>query len=323
MNRYTRSTAGLWAMLCCIPVTLCQTPVAPMTAAPAGMTVANLPAHKLGQEDLIGVTVYDAPELTRTVRVAQDGTIRLPMLKQPIPAAGKMPSELEAAIAHALEGEEILVSPVVTVTVVEYQSRPISVAGAVKSPTTFQANGSVTLLEAITRAGGLAPNAGVEVLVSRAEPGSEKRLTQRVAVKALIDQADAAANMPLRGGEEIRVPEVGRVFLIGNIKKPGGYPVRDGSETTLLKMLAEAEGLTPFASKVAFIIRQVEPGTPKQEIPVELSKILKRKTGDVPLNANDIVYVPDDSGRRISVTALEKIVSFGSATASGVLVWGR
>lgn len=287
---------------------------------------ANLPAQKIGANDLIAISVYDAPELTRTVRVSADGYIRLPMLKQRLRAEGRLPAELEAAIAEALQAEQILVDPVVTVTVVEYQSRPIRVAGAVKNPITFQAVGEVTLLEALTRAGGLTPEAGPEILVSRrvSDPQEGSQLvTQRVAVKALIDAADPEANLRLFGGEEIRVPEAGKVYVVGNVKKPGAYPVGEPSEATVLRMLALAEGLAPYAQKQAFIIRRDERTGAKYEIPVELRKILERKAPDVPLLANDILYIPDNSGRRATVTALDRIAGFGAATASGILIWRR
>ena len=104
------------------------------------------------------VQVYASPELSRSVRVGADGMLRLPMLKQRIKAEGLMPADLEASIAKALEEEGLIVDPLVTVTVMEYSSQPISVAGAVKDPLTFQASAPVTLLEAITRAGGLTPD---------------------------------------------------------------------------------------------------------------------------------------------------------------------
>src|SRR5712692_1771319 len=92
----------------------------------------NLPAQKIGADDLVAISVYDSPELTRTVRVSGEGQIRLPMLHKTIQAAGLVPGELETAIVQALRAEQILVDPVVTVTVAEYRSRPISVVGAVK-----------------------------------------------------------------------------------------------------------------------------------------------------------------------------------------------
>src|SRR5581483_11460025 len=113
---------------------------------------ANLPAQRIGANDLIAITVYGSPELTRTLRVGAEGQVRLPMLKQSIRAAGRMPAELEAVIAAALQSEQLLVDPLVTITVVEYKSRPISVMGAVRKPLTFQATGELTLLEALARA---------------------------------------------------------------------------------------------------------------------------------------------------------------------------
>src|SRR5437868_1813700 len=90
----------------------------------------NLPSQKLGIDDLLAISVYAAPELTRTVRVEADGTIRMPMLTQGVAVAGLFPRDVEGALAEALKSEQILVDPVVKVTVAEYHSRPISVMGA-------------------------------------------------------------------------------------------------------------------------------------------------------------------------------------------------
>jgi hypothetical protein len=87
--------------------------------------------------------------------------------------------------------------------------------------------------------------------------------------------------------------------------------------------LALAEGLAPFATKRAYIYRQDAATGSKHEIAIELNKILNRKAPDVPLQPEDIFYIPDNTGRRITVNALERIAGFGSSTASGVLVWRR
>src|SRR5438552_1947791 len=83
----------------------------------ADPAATNLPAQKIGADDLLAVSVYDAPELTRTVRVGTDGTIRLPMLKQRIKVEGLMPSDVEGAVAGALKDEELIINPFVSVTV--------------------------------------------------------------------------------------------------------------------------------------------------------------------------------------------------------------
>jgi polysaccharide export outer membrane protein len=243
------------------------------------------------------------------------------MLKQRIKAEGLMPGELETAIASALVAEQLIVDPFVTVTIAEYNSRPISVAGAVKQPLTFQASGPVTLLEALTRAGGLAPEAGSEILVSRAQSspdGSVTALVQRILVKGLIDAADPTLNISLIGGEEIRVPEAGRVYVIGNVKKPGAFAVQDGVESTVLKMLALSEGLMPYASKDAYIYRREANGS-KNEIQIPLGKIMERKAPDAPLLANDILYVPDNKGRRMTLGALEKVMAFGAGAGTALI----
>jgi polysaccharide export outer membrane protein len=296
-----------------------------LAVAASQLPSTNLPAQKIGPNDLIAISIYDAPELTRTVRVSADGRIRLPMVKQTVKVEGLLPSQVESAVANVLKAEQILTDPIVTITIVEYHSRPISVAGAVKNPVTFQAIGPVTLLEAVTRAGGLNPDAGSEILVTRSQPregDTPISLTQRIAVKSLIDGADPEANVKLTGGEEIRIPEVGKVFVVGNVKRPGAFAVQDGSETTVLKMLAMAEGLQPYAAKQAYIIRSDDQTSVKNEIAIELKKIMERKAPDVQLLANDILYIPDNSGRRATMRALERITGFGAATASGVIIWG-
>jgi polysaccharide export outer membrane protein len=305
-----------------LPVAFAQ--IQPIATAPE-IQGPNLPAQPIGANDLIAVSVYDAAELTRTVRVSADGFIRLPMLKKRVKAQGLMPAELESAIAKALQDEQIIVDPFVTVTVAEYNSHPISVAGAVKQPLTFQATGPVTLLEAITRAGGLAPEAGPEILVTRTQPGppdgASSALAQRILVKGLIDAADPALNIVLTGGEEIRVPESGKVYVIGNVKMPGAFPVGDGTESTILKMLALSQGLAPYAAKEAYIYRREGNGS-KNEIPVPLDKIMERKAPDTPLLANDILYVPDNKGRRLTLGALDKILTFGTTAGATALVYG-
>jgi polysaccharide export outer membrane protein len=295
-------------------------------AAMPEIGTSNLPAQKIGPNDLIAVSVYGSPEFTRAVRVGADGLIRFPMLKTRINAQDALPSDLENTIAEALKLEDLIVDPFVSVAVIEYASRPINVTGSVRKPLTFQAVGVVTLLDAIARAEGLTADAGPEILVS--QPGPERsvdtgRLVRRIPVKALIEALDPTLNLKLEGGEEIRIPEIGKVFVVGNVHKPGAFSVQGVAETTVLKMLALSEGLTPFASKQAFIYRRERAEGPKNEIVIELKKIMDRKASDVPLIVNDILYVPDNSGRRTALTAIERILSFGSAAGAGVLVYRR
>jgi polysaccharide biosynthesis/export protein len=282
----------------------------------------NLPSQQLGIDDLVAVSVYDAPELTRTIRVESDGAIHLPLLHNGVKASGLLPRDLEAAVAGELTAEQILVNPVVKVTVVEYHSRPVAVMGAVKLPVTFQAVGVVTLLDALAKAGGLNDLAGAEILVTRSQDSvvGDRPVTERVSVKHLINDADPAVNFVLHGGEEIRVPEAGKIFVVGNVKKPGAFLVRDGSENSVLKLVALAEGLAPFHFRTAYVYRLDATGT-RQEIPVNLDKILDRKAPDVPLQVNDLLYIPDNKGKRLTANVIDKLAGFGSSTASGLIVW--
>lgn len=295
-----------------------QNPYGPMSE----VGTANLPVQKIGVNDLIAISVYDAPELTRTVRVGGEGFVRLPLLKQRIKAEGLLPSELEDQLAEELTKEEILVNPVVAVTVVEYHSRPISVVGAVKKPLTFQAVGRTTLLDALAKAEGLTESSGSEIILTQT-PKSGQPEVKRIPVRQLIDQAKPELNVLLDGGEEIRVPEAGKLFVMGNVKKPGAFPVKEGANTSLLKALAMAEGLVPFAAKMAYVYRPDGETGEKSEIPIMLQQILARKQPDVPLLADDILYIPDNRGKRMTIETLEKAANFGAGTLSGVLIWRR
>lgn len=284
----------------------------------------NLPVQKIGPNDLLSISVADCPELTRNFRVAADGTLLLPLLTNRINVAGKYPSEIETLIAQALVNDQILVRPVVMVAVAEYRSVPVSVLGAVKHPMTFQAVGNMTLLDALAKAEGLTPDAGPEILVTKPETdaaGKTSDVVERIAVKKLMDEADPSANIRLQGGEEIRVPAAGRVYVVGNVKKSGAFPIADGNDTSVMKVIALSEGLMPYANKEAYIYRREAGKDGRDEIPIPLERILERKAPDVQLQANDILYVPDNKGRRLTAQTLERIAAFGASTGSGVLIW--
>ena len=155
-------------------------------------------------------------------------------------------------------------------------------------------------------------------------------MIERIPVRGLLQQADPVWNVTLEGGEEVRVLPAGKVFVVGNIKKPGAFRADEGTGMSVLKALAMAEGLAPYAQNIAYIYRRgdsanpaplVGPGMPG-EIKVELRKLMDRKTADVALEANDILYVPDNRSRRITNTAIERAVGFAVGTASGALILG-
>jgi polysaccharide biosynthesis/export protein len=278
---------------------------------------ANLPAQPVGPEDLLAIRVYDAPEFSLPIRIAADGTIRMPMLKSTVRVEGLMPPDIETLIAEALKREKLLTDPFVTVNIVEYHSRPINVTGAVRNPTLFQAVGTVTLLDAIARAGGLIPDqAGPEILVTKPNGDTKTDSIQRIPVKPLMSGTEPALNLKLTGGETIRVPDVSKFTVAGSVNHPGLYPIIDGNANTVITAIAQAQGTIQYYSHTAYIYRPDANGTPR-EIPIRLGDILQRKAPDVTILARDVLYIPDSSGRRIAdrtVTALTSVAG-GAAVA--------
>ena len=279
-------------------------------------TTNNLPAQKIGPNDLISISVYDSPEFTRTVRVGADGTILLPMMRKAIPAAGQMPRELEDRIAAALVSERLLKEPTVIVTVAEYVRRPVIVTGAVRSPVTIQALGDLTLMDAITRAGGIAPEAGPEILVDSAF-SSDPSLVRRIPIKPLLNASDPKLNIILNPGDEVRVPAAGRISVLGNVKNTGTFPILDASDTTVLGALVLAGGFATAKPNQAFILRQDDTPEGRHQIPIPIRDIVDRKAPDVPLIAHDILFVPTNRRHEILLTFVEIA---GIAASSAVLI---
>jgi polysaccharide export outer membrane protein len=279
---------------------------------------SNLPVQRIGKDDLLGVQVYDSPELTRTVRVLSDGNIRLPMMKEKIHAEGLFPADVEILIADELKSEELLVEPFVTVTVAEYHSRPISVNGAVKSPTIFQAVGTVNLLDAIAKAGGFDKEAGGELIITRPNGDTGVQSIQRVPVKALIDGSDQTLNVKLSGGEVITVPVAAMVVVTGNLKVPGIYPVQDSGTTTVMTAIAQAQGLGEYSPSKAYVYRNDAQGQ-RHEIEIDLKAIKQRKKPDVVLQARDVLYIPDNTRAKRTDQVINAMAGVGTSAATALV----
>jgi polysaccharide export outer membrane protein len=280
--------------------------------------VANLPSHKISPNDLLALSVYDAPELTRTLRVGPDGMIELPLLKQPIRAEGLLPTQLEASIASALKSEEVLVRPLVTVTIMAYNNRSVSVMGAVHKPLSFDIVGATRLMDALAKAEGLTSDAGPELLLARSGENGVTRLD----VKKLMNGSDPSMNIVLEGGEEIRVPEARKVYVVGDVKKPAAIPVRDPADCTVLKLLSVTEGITQYAQPVAWIYRTNPETNKREELPIQLKQILARKSPDVNLQPEDILYIPDNVNKRAALETGKVLLTFGSGALSAIVYAG-
>ncbi len=129
--------------------------------------------YVIGDGDLLSIEVFDVKELSRDVRVSQTGTIGLPLVPVRLQMSGLTEVQAEQKIAEVLEADGLVLHPEVSVTVKERKSKPITVVGAVAHPLVFQADREVTLLEVLAEAGGLASDAGDQVIITRpAQPTS-------------------------------------------------------------------------------------------------------------------------------------------------------
>src|SRR6266853_1947191 len=211
---------------------------------------------RIGPDDLLDITVFEAPELDRSLRVSANGEISLQLLG-PVKAGGLTPRQLESVLQELLR-RTYMKDPHVGVFVRELQSHPVSVVGAVKRPGVFQIRGTKTVLELLSMAEGLADDAGDTVLVMRgasttgsisrdnAKPESQKggqvstapgdaalasgpsaptkqeRAGEIVEVnlKSLLESDDPAFNIPVHPGDIVKVTRAGIVYVVGEVKKP-------------------------------------------------------------------------------------------------------
>ena len=286
-------------------------------ATPVALGGANLPFQPIGASDLVHLIVYDSPELTQSFRVDKQGNLNLPLLRTPLPAAGLLPDALRDEIATALRAQHLLVNPVVDVSVIEYRSHDVTIAGAVKTPTTIQEFGNLRVLGALSQAGGLLPEAGPEIIVEQANGG-----LQRLSVKELFDGLHPQLNIPILAGAQIRVPQCERVFVVGNVKRPGAFPFQNLEDTTVLQLLALSGGLDSFSRNKAYIYREQQGSTQKTEIEIPLRRILDRKAQDVKLAANDILYIPTNGKLKASATVVNHVTGIGN-TAVSAAIWAH
>lgn len=289
--------------------------------------------YRIGAEDLLEVSVYGAPDLSQTVRVSSDGWISLPLAGN-VHAEGQTARELEGEIEGLLE-KDYMKHPQVNVFLKEIQSHPVSVIGAVGKPGVFQIRGEKSLIEVLSMAQGLADDAGDSVIVMRrngansvasaslpplddshAAPDSNSKSGTLVAasfsnsstvanheslqinLKDLLTSADSRFNIAVYPGDVVKVPPAGIVYVVGQVRKPGGFLLKTNENLSVLQALALAEGTTSTsAGKNARIIRMENASGDKKEIPINLNRILAGKSPDLTLQAKDILFIPNSAGK--------------------------
>jgi polysaccharide biosynthesis/export protein len=307
--------------------------------------------YRIGAHDLLEINVFEAPDLNRSLRVSASGEISMPLLG-PIQSTGLTARELEGVIEIKLR--QYMKDPHVGVFVTAVESHPVSVVGAVKKPGVFQIRGTKTVLEMLSMAEGLSDDAGDEVLVMRGAglqfgsdstqssvnpdlaPASAPQQaaqghpntappdkasdneTIKINLKDLLESGDKRYNVPVYPGDIVKVTRGGIIYVIGDVKKPGGFVLKSDQYMSVLKAVALAEGLNATAAKSRTkIIRTDEKTGQRTEFPIDLGKVLAGKSPDTPLRPADIVFVPNSSGKTILYKGSEAAV----ATASGLVIW--
>jgi polysaccharide export outer membrane protein len=248
--------------------------------------------YRIGRQDLLEIKVFDVDELSQTVRVADDGSITMPLLGR-LEVSGMTKTELEQSLARRLEAGYVR-DPQVTVFVKEYESKKVAVSGAVKKPGTYEMLGQKTLLEMLSLAGGLDKDLGKEIIIFRQE---SDRPTQRLSVdlERLVYAADPGLNRIVEPGDIIYVPTVEkvRIFVTGAVKNPDLYEVPRDEPVTVLKAVTLAGGTTDRAAEKRVQIIRSDPDGNRVTLEVNLKSVKRGKAEDPILQKDDLVLVPE------------------------------
>ena len=250
------------------------------------------PDHPVGAEDLLEISVFEIPELNRTVRVSERGTISLPLLGE-MDVKGLTTMQLEDRLRAALS-QKYLQDPQVSVFVREFGSKKVSVIGAVGKPGVYQMLGPRTLLQVLSEAGGLEKEAGEHLFVIRAVAGGA---TDAIPVKIsdLLMNRDPELNLSIQAGDVVSVP-IDRpvyVYVDGAVRTPGRLEELASRPISLLQAIAKAGGTTDRANlKSVQILHRNSDGT-HADLHVSLKKIRQGKDRDPLLEDGDVVVVPE------------------------------
>ncbi len=261
------------------------------TSAPVFSQAQKDPSYSVGPKDLITINVFDVPDLNITVRISEDGTITLPLLGQ-VQVEGLTRSQLEKKLARLLE-QKYLKNAQVTVFIKEYQSKRVSIIGAVAKPGNYELVGQQSLLQLISTAGGLSENASDRIIVIRTyRNGKSKSLT--IDMQELMVKGDPRMNIPLQAGDVINIPgeHFIDIYVFGQVNKPGHMKIKTSGTVTLLKAIAQAGGFSDRARKGAVTVTRRVDGT-EVKTKINVKSILKGKTPDFELLPNDIIHVPE------------------------------
>lgn len=247
---------------------------------------------RIAAGDEVEVAVYGAPDLALHGRVGADGTISMPLIGY-IRIAGLSSNEAESAIGDQLRRDKVLNNPQVSVYVKEYTSSGISVAGEVVKPGVYSAFGPQRLFDILQDAGGLTERAADSVTISH-----RGRADSNIVQLPKEPERLATLNIEVLPGDTVVVAKAGIVYILGAVNKPGGYVLNSQSGQTVLQVLAAAGGLTQAAAVGRTKMLRRTP-TGLQERPVPFKELLHAKVADVPVQPEDIIFVPSSRMKEV------------------------
>jgi polysaccharide export outer membrane protein len=305
-----------------------QGPVAAAPSSPVSLRAKDDPraqAYRIGIGDVLIIRVFAHQELGGEMPVNSYGQIRLPYFGE-IQAACQTESELSTVIAEKYR--KYLRDPQVDVFVKEYRSQPVSVIGAVTQPGRFLLQRRVRLLELLANAGGPAPNAGTTVFVihssdnhaceqnqagEKAEPGAAPAAAEEESVKDVMTSyklrelmmGSPEANRFVNPGDVVSILEADQVFLTGNVLRPG--PIALKGPLTLYDAINQAGGFQSEASKKNVRLIRHNPDGTRKETVYNVEDIEKRRSQDVPLQANDVIAVQSSMVKNLRKSLLQII----------------
>ncbi len=289
--------------------------------------------YKIGPEDLLEISVFEEEKLNKTVRVSSQGNISLPLLGI-LRVKGLTAYELEKEIRDLLV-EKYLQDPHVGVFIKEYRNQQISVIGAVDKPGVYDVRGQKTILDLLAIAGGLSsgaekdagqllflirpPRPEDEVSDEKKDSDGQVPKTFVIDLEELLIKGDLALNLPLAHGDVINIPVSGKIFVGGEVRRPGGFPLK-GKKMTVTQAIAMAEGLKPEADGAETrIFRYSEGQMGKEIVSVNLNSIHKGMGEDRLLKENDIIIVPKSGVKTFFIglrDTVKGLIGFGFSLGS-------
>lgn len=301
-----------------------QAPAVPSTAASTDLALSTV---TLGPGDEITLGAPDIDELDRRVlRVQNNGQVNVPEIG-PLKAEGLTPRQFQIALTNALRTQ--FRNPEISFTSIDIKSKPVSVLGAVNHPGVQQADGERTVLEMISLAGGLRPDAGPIIKVTRdsneasAFPAdvrptlAEGQVIAQLQVASLFGGQNPEENIKILPGDVITVPKGKLVYVVGDVKKAGGFAIGETDDFTVLKAISMAEGLDNYADTAHTRILRAGATGKRTEEEIDLRKLLAGKAEDIKLQANDILFIPNSGTKKWTARAIEASIGAGV----GYAIW--